>query len=341
MIELHEIVHEYAVELGDDPGLAKDGVEAELQELLARRVAALRDDFRLVRREYPTDIGPVDLLCRDGDGRAVVVEVKRIGEIAGVEQLIRYQERLDLDPSLAPTGRVRGDPHQAAGPGVRAEPWHRLRRDRPRRAARRARRSTCACSERRMRASAHRTSTTVVAIVGDGRRACLAQLGALVNVAVPKPADSVADRAAGSVPERKAGDDPLDRAVAAWAEAVARRTRRTSRTTPTRSNASATRGCGVTTSRDRSASSRWPSQATLARWRVGSIELPDYYVVLDAEAMVPTRRHWYLGVLHRPHPPGSSRSPNAHERLGPPRLDRRAVVAGPRPVARRDRRRRA
>jgi len=102
-IELHEVLHDYAVDLGDDPGLAKDGVEAELQELLAKRVAALRDDLRLVRREYPTDIGPVDLLCRDGDERAVVVEVKRVGEIAGVEQLLRYQERLDLDPSLAPT----------------------------------------------------------------------------------------------------------------------------------------------------------------------------------------------------------------------------------------------
>jgi len=102
-IELHELLHDYTVELGDDPGLAKDGVEAELQELLAKRVAALRDDLRLVRREYPTDIGPVDLLCRDGDDRAIVVEVKRIGEIAGVEQLLRYQERLDLDPNLAPT----------------------------------------------------------------------------------------------------------------------------------------------------------------------------------------------------------------------------------------------
>jgi hypothetical protein len=102
-IELHEVLHDYVIELGDDPGLAKDGVEAELQELLVRRVAALRDDLRLVRREYPTDIGPVDLLCRDGDDRAVVVEVKRIGEIAGVEQLLRYQERLDRDPSLAPT----------------------------------------------------------------------------------------------------------------------------------------------------------------------------------------------------------------------------------------------
>jgi RecB family endonuclease NucS len=102
-IELHDVLHDYTVELGDDPGLAKDGVEAELQELLAKRVAALRDDLRLVRREYPTDIGPVDLLCRDGDDRAIVVEVKRVGEIAGVEQLVRYQERLDLDPNLAPT----------------------------------------------------------------------------------------------------------------------------------------------------------------------------------------------------------------------------------------------
>ena len=102
-IDLHEVLHDHVVELGDDPGLAKDGVEAELQELLAKRVAALRDDLRLVRREYPTDIGPVDLLCRDGENRAVVVEVKRVGEIAGVEQLLRYQERLDLDPSLAPT----------------------------------------------------------------------------------------------------------------------------------------------------------------------------------------------------------------------------------------------
>jgi hypothetical protein len=103
VIELHEVLHDHAVDLGDDPGLAKDGVEAELQELLAKRVAALRDDFKLVRREFPTDIGPVDLLCRDGDDRAVVVEVKRVGEIAGVEQLLRYQERLDLDPALAPT----------------------------------------------------------------------------------------------------------------------------------------------------------------------------------------------------------------------------------------------
>lgn len=102
-ITLHEVLHDTAVELGDDPGLDKDGAEAELQQLLAARVAALRDDLVLVRREFPTDIGPIDLLCRDGDGRAVVIEVKRVGEIAGVEQLLRYQERLDRDPQFSPT----------------------------------------------------------------------------------------------------------------------------------------------------------------------------------------------------------------------------------------------
>jgi len=102
-VTLHEVLEDVAVDLGTDPGLEKDGVEAELQQLLAKRVEALAGDFVLVRREYPTDIGPVDLLCRDGEGRAVAVEVKRIGEIAGVDQLLRYQERLDLDPNLAPT----------------------------------------------------------------------------------------------------------------------------------------------------------------------------------------------------------------------------------------------
>jgi len=102
-ITLHEVLSDTTVELGDDPGLEKDGVEAELQELIAARVAALRENLTLVRREYPTDIGPVDLLCRDDEGRAVAIEVKRIGEIAGVEQLLRYQARLDLDSRLAPT----------------------------------------------------------------------------------------------------------------------------------------------------------------------------------------------------------------------------------------------
>jgi RecB family endonuclease NucS len=103
VIELHDVLSDQTFPLGDDPGLEKDGVEAELQVLIAARVAALRDDLKLVRREYPTDVGPVDLLCRDGEGQAVVVEIKRIGEIAGVDQLLRYQERLDRDGTLAPT----------------------------------------------------------------------------------------------------------------------------------------------------------------------------------------------------------------------------------------------
>ena len=102
-IELLEVLHDATVHLGEDPGLEKDGVEAELQQLLAARVAALREDLTLITREYPTDIGPVDLLCCDAEGRTLVVEVKRIGEIASVEQLLRYQERLDRDARFAPT----------------------------------------------------------------------------------------------------------------------------------------------------------------------------------------------------------------------------------------------
>ena len=100
--ELHaDIVHD----LGIDPGLQKDGVEAHLQELLAADPTVLGAGMVLVRREYPTDIGPVDLLCRDAEGAAVAVEVKRCAEIAGVEQLARYLERLDRDGRLRP---VRG-----------------------------------------------------------------------------------------------------------------------------------------------------------------------------------------------------------------------------------------
>ncbi|MGI8876755.1 MAG: endonuclease NucS [Egibacteraceae bacterium] len=104
-IALEEILLEETHELGDDPGLVKDGVEAHLQVLLAEHPASLGDGLALVRREYPTDIGPVDLLCRDPEGGVVAVEIKRRGEIDGVEQLARYLERLNRDPLLAP---VRG-----------------------------------------------------------------------------------------------------------------------------------------------------------------------------------------------------------------------------------------
>jgi RecB family endonuclease NucS len=104
-ITIEEILHDSSHQLGSDPGLVKDGVEAHLQELLAAHLQVLGDGWRLVRREYPTAIGPVDLMCRDGDAMAVAVEIKRRGEIDGVEQLTRYLELLNRDPLLAP---VRG-----------------------------------------------------------------------------------------------------------------------------------------------------------------------------------------------------------------------------------------
>lgn len=99
-IHLHDVVADSAHELGIDPGLSKDGVEAHLQELLAADPTVIAAGLSLVRREFPTDIGPVDLLCRDAEGRAVAVEIKRRGEIDGVEQLARYLERMERDPLL-------------------------------------------------------------------------------------------------------------------------------------------------------------------------------------------------------------------------------------------------
>lgn len=104
-IALLEVLSETNQEFGDDPGLQKDGVEAHLQMLLAASPHAIEDGLTLVRREYPTAIGPIDLVCRDASGQVVAIEVKRRGEIDGVEQLARYIERLHLDSSL---GVVRG-----------------------------------------------------------------------------------------------------------------------------------------------------------------------------------------------------------------------------------------
>ena len=101
-ISIEEILHDSSHQLGADPGLVKDGVEAHLQELLAGQLHILGDGWRLVRREYPTAIGPVDLMCRDADAVAVAVEIKRRGEIDGVEQLTRYLDLLNRDPLLAP-----------------------------------------------------------------------------------------------------------------------------------------------------------------------------------------------------------------------------------------------
>ena len=104
-IDLYEVLHDSAHELGVDPGLVKDGVEAHLQELLAAQILLLGTGHTLVRREYPTAIGPVDILAKDPAGGTVAVEIKRRGDIDGVEQLTRYLELLNRDPHLAP---VRG-----------------------------------------------------------------------------------------------------------------------------------------------------------------------------------------------------------------------------------------
>ncbi|WP_210480030.1 endonuclease NucS [Naasia sp. SYSU D00948] len=106
VVSLHEVLSDSSHELGVDPGLVKDGVEADLQKLLAEQIELLGDGHTLVRREYMTAIGPVDILARDGDGRSVAVEIKRRGEIDGVEQLTRYLELMNRDPHLAPVSGV-------------------------------------------------------------------------------------------------------------------------------------------------------------------------------------------------------------------------------------------
>jgi endonuclease len=107
-ILLEEVISDSSHDLGVDPGLQKDGVEKHLQELLAEHPAHLGESLTLVRREYPTAIGPVDLMCRDSAGGSVAVEIKRRGEIDGVEQLTRYLELLNRDPLLTTKGAVRG-----------------------------------------------------------------------------------------------------------------------------------------------------------------------------------------------------------------------------------------
>ncbi|MDX2645218.1 endonuclease NucS [Streptomyces sp. PA03-1a] len=106
IITIEDVLHDSTHELGVDPGLIKDGVEAHLQELLADRMEVLGEGWSLVRREYPTAIGPVDILGRDASGTTVAVEIKRRGEIDGVEQLTRYLELLNRDPLLAPVKGV-------------------------------------------------------------------------------------------------------------------------------------------------------------------------------------------------------------------------------------------
>ena len=107
-IRLYDVLHDSSHELGTDPGLVKDGVEAHLQALLAEHIATLGEGYQLVRREYMTAIGPVDILARDPAGRSIAVEIKRRGEIDGVEQLTRYLELMNRDPHLVAAGPVQG-----------------------------------------------------------------------------------------------------------------------------------------------------------------------------------------------------------------------------------------
>jgi RecB family endonuclease NucS len=106
VVRLHEVFHDSSHDLGVDPGLVKDGVEAHLQKLLAEHIHTLGDGYSLVRREYMTAIGPVDILARDASGASVAVEIKRRGEIDGVEQLTRYLELMNRDPLLSPVTGV-------------------------------------------------------------------------------------------------------------------------------------------------------------------------------------------------------------------------------------------
>ncbi|TQK18015.1 hypothetical protein FBY40_0498 [Microbacterium sp. SLBN-154] len=106
LVHVYEVLHDTSHDLGIDPGLQKDGVEADLQRLLAEQVAIVGEGVSLVRREFPTAIGPVDLLLRDPEGGTIAIEVKRRGDIDGVEQLTRYLELLNRDPHLAPVSGV-------------------------------------------------------------------------------------------------------------------------------------------------------------------------------------------------------------------------------------------
>ncbi|GAB3585968.1 endonuclease NucS [Calidifontibacter terrae] len=105
-VRIYSVDHDSAHDLGVDPGLIKDGVEAQLQALLAEHITTLGEGYSLIRREYMTAIGPVDIMCRDADGQTVAVEIKRRGDIDGVEQLTRYLELLNRDPVLAPVQGV-------------------------------------------------------------------------------------------------------------------------------------------------------------------------------------------------------------------------------------------
>ena len=139
-IRLVEVLSDVEHDMGEAAPLEKDGVERDLQEALADAARGARRGLRLVRREWPTDLGPVDLMCRDADDGWVAVEIKRVGTIDAVEQLARYLERIRLDPAKAACrGILAAQQLQAAGGHAGRGARDRLRRGRPRGAARRAR----------------------------------------------------------------------------------------------------------------------------------------------------------------------------------------------------------
>ena len=139
-IRIAEVVSDVTHDMGEAAALQKDGVERHLQELLAEYPEWCGEGFRLVRREWPTDIGPVDLMCRDEEDGWVAVEIKRVGTIDAVEQLTRYLDRIREDPSRAECrGVLVAQIGQAAGARALRVARHRLGRGRPRRAPRRAR----------------------------------------------------------------------------------------------------------------------------------------------------------------------------------------------------------
>ena len=139
-IRVAEVLSDVTHDMGEAAALEKEGVERELQELLADAPEHCGEGFRLVRREWPTDIGPVDLMCRDADDGWVAVEIKRVATIDAVEQLTRYLERLARRAGLRLLPRRAGrGAGQAAGARARGVARDRLRGGRPGRAARRAR----------------------------------------------------------------------------------------------------------------------------------------------------------------------------------------------------------
>ena len=138
-IKLIEVLSDVTHDMGEAAGLEKDGVERDLQLLLADDPTHIDATFRLVKREWPTDVGPVDLMCRDSDDGWVAVEIKRVGTIDAVEQLTRYLACIRVDPARGMPRVPRRTVDQAASRRARRQPRDRLRGGRPRRAARRAR----------------------------------------------------------------------------------------------------------------------------------------------------------------------------------------------------------